>query len=731
MQDLELENGHHTTAPTRIRFGLFEADLKSGELKKSGVKVRVQSQPFKVLSILLEHPGEVVSREEIQQRLWGGDTTVDFDHSLGIAINKLRDALGDSAENPRFIETLARRGYRFIAPVTVADAQPAAPLVLSPLPAPSVAEAAPSPPPKRRPFSRAVLWMLAFAALAASLIAVFLGRTPARSPLRISQLTFSGRVLASLLEVERFSSTASDGARIYFSQVADGKPVLTEALIASGEVSTLNLPSGIDSPMIGSLSRDGSKLVVRNQLGAEAEQSLWIVPALGGNARRVANVLAHDATWMPDGQRILYAFGRSLYIVREDGSDNRKFADLPGRAFWLRWSPTGALLRFTILDAANRSSSLWEIASSGSGLRPLLPGWSSPAYECCGSWSADGKHFVFQSAHGGSTDIWEISTAPRWLPFPSAPRQITNGPLEFGAPTTSPDGNKVFFVGVNSRWEMLQYSPAAGQFLPLRNNLTSTSLVEYSRDGRWVAWLNGSDGSLWRSRADGSERLQLMTPPFHVFMMRWSPTNNQLAVMAQKPGGPWKLYLVDADGGGMRAILDENRDEADPDWSADSTALVFGRVPDVMGAGKEPKAIYRVDLKTGQMSEVPGSSGLFSPRLSPDGRYIAAIRLDQKALMLFDRSTAKWETLTGHGVGDPVWSHDSQSILFQDFLEAGKPVYRLLVGSKDLRQVASLADLKSADVLDYRLIGLTPDDTPLVSAQTSVVNLYSIDLDQR
>lgn len=730
MQDLELENGDRTTAPTRIRFGLFEADLKSGELKKSGVKVRIQSQPFKVLGILLEQPGEVVSREDIQRRLWGGDTTVDFDHSLGIAINKLRDALGDSAENPRFIETLARRGYRFIAPVTVAEAQPASPALLPSQPTSLEAESAPLPP-KRPPVGRALPWILIIAALAAGLLDALLGRTPPRSPLRISQLTFSGRVLSNLLEVERISSTASDGARIYFSQVADGKPVLTEALIASGEVSTLSLPSGIESPMIGSLSRDGSKLVVRNELGAEAEQSLWIVPALGGNARRISNVLAHDATWMPGGQRILYAFGRALYIVKEDGSDNRKFADLPGRAFWLRWSPTGALLRFTILDSANRSSSLWEIAASGSGLHPLLPGWSNPSYECCGSWSADGKHFVFQSAHGGSTDIWELNAGARWLPFRGAPRQITNGPLEFGAPSTSPEGNRIFFVGVNSRWEILQFSPAGGQFLPLRNNLTSTSLVEYSRDGSWVAWLNASDGSLWRSRADGSERLQLMTPPFHVFMMRWSPTNNQLAVMAQKPGGPWKLYLVDADGGDMRAILDENRDEADPDWSADSAALVFGRVPDVMGAGKEPKAIYQVDLKTGRMSEVPGSSGLFSPRLSPDGRYIAAIRLDQKALMLFDRSTAKWEMLTGHGVGDPVWSHDSQAILFQDFLEAGKPVYRLQVGRKELRQVASLADLKSADVLDYRLIGLAPGDTPLVSAQTSVVNLYSIDLDQR
>jgi DNA-binding winged helix-turn-helix (wHTH) protein len=96
----------------------YEADSDSGELRKSGIRIRLQAQPFRVLICLLERPGEVVTREEIQQRLWGTDTIVDFDHSLGTAINKLREALGDSAENPRFIETLARRGYRFIAPVT-------------------------------------------------------------------------------------------------------------------------------------------------------------------------------------------------------------------------------------------------------------------------------------------------------------------------------------------------------------------------------------------------------------------------------------------------------------------------------------------------------------------------------------------------------------------------------------------------------------------------------------
>jgi cholera toxin transcriptional activator len=113
------------------RFGVFELDLSAGELRKSGIKLRLQGQPFQVLALLLERAGEVVTREELQQKLWPSDTFVDFDHSLNTAINKVREALGDSASSPRYVETLARRGYRFIAPVQTnthkLDATPATP----------------------------------------------------------------------------------------------------------------------------------------------------------------------------------------------------------------------------------------------------------------------------------------------------------------------------------------------------------------------------------------------------------------------------------------------------------------------------------------------------------------------------------------------------------------------------------------------------------------------------
>jgi DNA-binding winged helix-turn-helix (wHTH) protein len=123
------------TVIDQVRFGVFEVNLETGELYRSGIRIRLQSQPFKLLAVLLEHAGEVVPRETLQHELWGTDTTVDFDHSLGIAINKLREALGDSADNPRFVETLAKRGYRFIAPVSPVEPATTEPATVSVTPA--------------------------------------------------------------------------------------------------------------------------------------------------------------------------------------------------------------------------------------------------------------------------------------------------------------------------------------------------------------------------------------------------------------------------------------------------------------------------------------------------------------------------------------------------------------------------------------------------------------------
>ena len=734
-----MTSGEQNGGARRVQFGVFEVDRSTGELRRSGVKVRLQSQPFKLLTALLDQPGEVVSREELQQQLWGGATTVDFDHSLGIAVNKLREALGDSAENPRFVETLARRGYRFIAPVKMPDAVLTADSTeaASSAPIPEALSAVQS----DRVKSRRVFWRWLLAGLAAICVIagiVLLVQPANRKPYQISQITYSGGVFSNEPDVEGFSSSAGDGTRLYFSHIENGTAVLAVALVANGEIGHFQLPPEIGAPLIGSLSPDGSKLVVHGHLQALPEQPLWIVPTLGGNTHRVPKVLAHDATWMPDGNSLLIANGGDLIVVGEDGSDPHKLLTVPGQALWMRWSPDGRQLRFTVQDATRQTTELWEAASDGSNPHRLLPGWNQPAAVCCGNWTADGQEYVFQATRASHSQIWSQREGP-WYVLDRKPRQITNGPLDFEAPSTvlsSSGGHRIYFIGVNSQIQLLQAMPHSTVFNALNQNLSLACLVEYSPDGQWVAWLNTADGYLWRSRVDGSERIQLTAPPLRIFSMKWSPDNKRLALMAEEPGKPWKLYLVDSDGGKLTPLLNQDhseadRNEADPNWSADGKTLVFGRPPDRMDSEAMPKAIYLLDIASRKMTEVPGSVGLFSPRLSPDGRYIVAIRLDQRALLLFDRTTQRWTTISSHGAGDPLWSHDGRFVYFQDFLETGKPIYRIAIPEGRSEQIATINNLRPILAGDYRLLSLAPGDLPVVSARTSTVNLYSVDLDER
>jgi Tol biopolymer transport system component/DNA-binding winged helix-turn-helix (wHTH) protein len=708
--------------------------MQSGELRRSGILIRLQAQPFHVLALLLEHAGGVVTREELQRRLWGNETTVDFDHSLGTAVNKIREALGDSADNPRFIETLAKRGYRFIAPVVILDDASPVEIISNGFKVHSGIRFLPTPGTHlSRKTSRVLTWIMAFAAgvlLLAASILFLRGCDRHTPPLRIRKVTYSGRVYPGEPLQESLAPTATDGTRIYFAQIENGRAKLAQALIGDGEAGTLPMPSAVIASTLYDLSRDGSKMLVRNELPRDTEEPLWVVSTIGEAARQVPNILAHDASWMPDGKQIVYANGTDLIVANEDGLDRRKLASLSGRAFWLRWSPDGKLLRFTLMNTLNHVTSLWTMSADGKTIRPLLPDWSNPQSECCGSWTADGRYFVFQSAHNGLNNIWALDEGGLLHGVLSRkPFQVTDGPLSYQSPITAPTGHQLLFIGLNTRSELLQFDPASRLFLPHSRTLNSAQLVEFSRDGQFVAWISLHDSTLWRSRTDGTQRLQLAATPMEVFAMHWSADGKRLVLMGREPGKLWRLYLVDANGGDLHPLLNENRNEGDPSLSPDGNLVVFGRLPDVMAERTLPKAIYILDMKAGTFAPLPQSEGLFSPRWSPDGRYIAAMPLGQRKLMLFDRHTSVWKTLVDQSAADPVWSHDGHWIYFHDFLEESQAIYRASVPDGRVERIAGLGNLQSIDIADFRFVGLAPGDLPLIRARMSTANIYSADLD--
>lgn len=704
--------------PRIFQFGVFEADAASGELRKDGLRVKLQQQPYQVLLKLLENSGEVVTREELRNYLWGAETFVDFEHGLNRAVNRVREALGDSADRPRYVETLPGRGYRFIAPV-----QPLGKPGIR-VPVDSAADPVKKPevwsgvPGKATTLVLAVLVLLAAGYFAFSRLT-----SPSPRVLHSLRVTNDGRmktVSSPLFYISR--PLITDGTRLYFMEsTAEGRK-LAQVSASGGETVFLPVPSRQSAP--ADISPDGSEmLLVESSVGALSETPLSVLKLADGSVRRAGDMHCHDATWSPDGSEVTCANGHGLYVARPDGTRVRKLATVAGTAWWPRWSPDGSKLRFTLIDPQSDSTSLWEVSRDGSGLRPLLSDWNNPPSECCGAWTADGKHYVFQSTRDGQTNVWVMAGAHGRFGSDVRPVQLTVGPTDSLAPVPSRDNRKLFVVGVMPHGELARYDSSSGQFLPYLSGI-SAEQVDFSRDGRWITYVAYPEGTLWRSKVDGSERMQLTMSPLRAFMPRWSPDRRRIAFAAASPGEPWKVYLVSADGGELKRVTTGQCSEGDAGWSADGNTLVFGCIA---GYGPPDAALHLIDLRTSEVSVVPGSQGLFSPRWSPDGRYLAAVAEDSGKMAVFDFKTKKWSNLSNVSVGYPSWSRDSRYIYFDSYSDDKPAFYRVRISDRALERVASLRGLRRAWGTFDPWSGLAPDDSPLVLRDAGTQEIYALD----
>jgi Tol biopolymer transport system component len=302
----------------------------------------------------------------------------------------------------------------------------------------------------------------------------------------------------------------------------------------------------------------------------------------------------------------------------------------------------------------------------------------------------------------------------------SEPVQLTSGPLIFSSPVPSKDGKKLFVVGALPRGELTRYDTRSAQFVPFLSGISAHS-VSFSKDGQWVAYVSFPEGALWRSKLDGSQRIQLSYPPLTAILPAWSPGGKQIVFYGLLPGQKSKLYTVATDGGTPREIMpDDPKEEYDPAWSPDGTKIVFGGAPANRDSG-----IRVLDVKTRQISTLPGSEGLFSPRWSPDGRYVVGLPFDSHSLMLFDFDTQKWEEIAKISLGYPTWSKSGEYLYFLH--EEDQPsVMRIRVRDRKLERVADLKNFRQAGFYGVWL-GLAPDDSPLLLRDMGTQEIYALD----
>jgi Tol biopolymer transport system component/predicted Ser/Thr protein kinase len=576
--------------------------------------------------------------------------------------------------------------------------------------APSVA----APVVRQRPKSRKwVATLLGTAVTLAAALAYLLWR-PSATPkvLGSVQVTHDGRA--------KHAPVFSDGSRLFFMATEANGYALYQVSVAGGEPAAMS--EAFFLAELAGIAPDGSELLVQTYEGTLPEGPLWVYPTVSGSRHRLGGVTSSEVGWSPDGHRIAYVQGRALYLADTEGTETRQIAALPGDVSWLRWSPDAKKLRFTVADPKTNANSIWEISAGGSDLHPLLPSWNSPPAECCGSWTPDGKYFVFQSSHGGRSDIWALREAGGFLrPGRSKPLQLTSGPLDFLGPVPSKDGKRLFVIGSQPRGELARYDAKSRQFVPYLSGLSADS-VSISKDGQWVAFVSYPEGSLWKMKLDGSERLQLTFPPTQVYLPRWSPDGKQIAFCATSPTRPSTIQLISADGGNPQELFSASL--ADPGWSADGSALVF---TDRWSPEAEKKGSFSVqfmDLKTRKVTMLAGSEGFYSPRWSPDGRYIAALRAGPETLMLFDFSTQKWVQLEQIVVGFPSWSRDSKYIYF-DSQGEDRAFYRVRINDHKLERLVTLKNLRLTGAVGWT--GLAQDDSPLVLRDIGTQEIYALD----
>ena len=764
-----------------VCFGDFELNLQSGELQRNGHRRRLPQQSFRILTFLLKKPGEVVTREELRKELWPDNTFVDFEHGMNSAVRRLREALNDSAEEPKFIETLPRLGYRYLGPLVtnrplhaqeghqtavveeLTEAAPSngAPERLSY----TLGDSAKTPtgvgtiPQKddkfiapvevfqcdgykpryglkavvhAQPVKQGRQNLLLFGGACAALILLLAGiiwrRTP-REPrvTRVVQLTNDARVRSP------FRQPVTDGLHLYFVEgaTAYSGSGIAQMSALGGETTQLETPLREPSAIYG-ISPDFSELLVANGASGRPDAAtIWAQPLPAGTPHRVGNIHASAACYTPDGTQILYADGDSLIKINRDGSNPRELAKVPrdlikvrGVALrGLRYSPDGKRIRFHIDGYPSDTSSLWEIEANGSNLHALLPNWKEASSQCCGNWSADGQYYFFQGRQGNDQAIWVMPE--RGYIFaggPGKPSRLISGPLRVGSPVPSIDGKKLFVVGEERRVEPVRYDSETHRLESYLNSI-STTAFEFSPDRKRIAYVSYPDMSLWRSRVDGTDKMQLTLPPVRAFLPHWSPDGSKIAFMDVQLGHSWTVSLISSSGEPLQSFPG-----ADPNWTPDGRSIVWtlsNPYATVRYAG-----IFRLDLDSGKTSSIPNSVGRHSSRVSPDGRYVAAFSEAATELLLFDSKIQQWSTLAkGELLSFNLWSPDGKYVYMRSNVSYPR-IVRVHIPDGRMEEVVSLKGFpQAAGDPSVGWFGLTPDGDVVVIHDRSTQEIYALDVD--
>ena len=644
-----------------ICFSTFEVNLQTGELRQQGQKVKLQEKPFQVLAALLERPGEVVTREELRSKLWPADTFVDFDHGLNATIRRLRDALGDSAEAPIFVETLARRGYRFIAPVDGCHVPG------------GIAVAAASAR-KKSSFSHTWLGIAFLSALVIVALPWGLRRYSWRRAdvieRKLTASSFENSVTSAAISPDRRYLAYADSAGIFLK------------VIRTGEVHSVSLPPDF-AARVDDWFPDGSHLLV-SRAEKPGKASLWRISVLGGSPWKLADD-ASGGSLSADGTHIAFRrgaltydglWGREEWVMRSDGTDQVKVAadksdeSQVGRP---TWSPDGnriAYIRSNWAWNARTSSvemSEWQKPSS---VTLFSDSRLSPALH----WLPDDRLiYAFGSAQQQQdASLWVVSLRQS-KNISSAPKRISGGHGWISHVSGSPDGKGVIFIRGN--WLPSVYiAPLAAdgtrvlasKRLTLDENENIPS--SWTRDSKAVLFTSDRNGirEIFKQAIDQPVPESLMTNAEHLSQPRVTPDGSEILYISTPrpadPEAPSSIFAIPVDGGPPRLVLKDVGI-----WNVQCARMPSTICLYSTAKGKTSQT-FRFDVRSGKTADPPQSDPKCNWSLSPDGsqRAIVVFGANNGRIHLRSTSTGEMHDLTVKGWGGLMgldWSADGRSLL--------------------------------------------------------------------
>jgi DNA-binding winged helix-turn-helix (wHTH) protein/Tol biopolymer transport system component len=688
------------------RFGPYRIEFETRTLSRDGESVQVTAKEFDILRAIVRRAPEPARRSAIVAEAWPGQVHVK-DETLTRHVSSLRKKLRTTDGDAEYIGTISQEGYFIATPVV------SMPESHSPSPISTDIESSGRGVPRFRSLP-AASWRLLALTIAGVLSLGLVYSWNSKGDPRVVHYRPLSRD-----ESIKAGPLVTDGRRIYFASLAEGKNVIRSVPVAGGDTQVVHIPP--DSALLMAISTDGSSLLV----ASEDHQALYEFHLSSAAVRQIplpSGLQVGKANWHPDGRTLAVSSQNDLWILDVSGRRPVRRFKLPGRLGRPQWNRSGDRLRVDVEDPISGRNLWWEMDTLQAMPHPV-GSFATSGFEINGFWAQNGLDFIFQTFRQnepGQSDLWFCDNF--------GAHRLTDGPLAWDSPAPGLTQGTILAIGTQTHGDLVYLDPPHARRRYALGALPGYE-IDFCQDGQSLAFVRYPEHTIWRSNANGGFARQLTPPDIEAHQPHWSPDGTKIAFLGRRHDARGsRIFLVTTDRGRLEEPLPGGGPQGVPTWSPDGRYLYFGFTRDIVDPAQA--TIRQLDLRSGRVTVIPAPVPLWSPRMSPDGRSLSAIDYDSHVLYVRENASGTWSKLVEMDfIEEAVWSRDSSLIQFYG---------RNLPGPGALFRVAThagrvehVADLTNFQCLGARWFGIAPDGAPLGFQAANTQQIYALDWERK